>query len=314
MADRGGQLLPAHQKAPVVGDGQHGAVGVGELGGDHRRHAVAERAADRRELGAERREPPDATAPRRRLAGARGEDGVLRQALAQVGQRAAEARVPGRAHRRVAGPGGPRPRGPARRVGRRQRERRPGDLGAARIERERGREHPAELGRIGVHVHERLARLRRPDEAVARGRGLVEPRPRRPRAGRRRRGTARRTRPAAGQQAGPRWTRRGGASGCRRGPGSRTRPPRAAASARTGPGRRRPCGRTSRRRRRSPGGVRPPRPGPAGGPARPARDPGARCGTARRRRRPPRRTGRPPAARARRDPAARTWPPDRPGR
>ena len=79
------ELLAVHQEAAVARQRHDHAVGLGDLGRDRRRHAVAHRAAGRRELGLEAAILEEAMQERRVVAGAVGDDRIVRQPLVQPG-------------------------------------------------------------------------------------------------------------------------------------------------------------------------------------------------------------------------------------
>ena len=178
LRDRGGELLPVHLEVAVAGERDHEPVGVQQLRGQRRRHAVAHRAALRAELGAEA--PPLVVArdPAGEVAGAVGEDRVGGQRVAQVRHhlaevdaaagcgRVADVRLVVRARRR-------RPLGPARAVDDRRGGR---ELRHAAEDRERRLVDAPELARVGVDVHERLRRDRRRGQRVALRLDLGQPR------------------------------------------------------------------------------------------------------------------------------------------
>ena len=177
---RGRELLAGHQEVAVAGDRNDVSLGVEELGRHGRGHAVAHRAARRRELRRVAPELVEAVRPDREVAGAVREDRVGRQPRAdgrhhlahvevaghraaaevvEVVGRAPDASPPPRARRSSGGSAGERAR---ERVGR-------GGIA------ERGRVDAAELLGVGVTWTSACAGIGHAEQRVAGRRDLAQP-------------------------------------------------------------------------------------------------------------------------------------------
>ncbi len=172
------KLLPGHQEVSVACDRNNDALGMEELRRDGRRHAVAHRAARRRELGRVVPELVEAMGPDGEVAGAVREDRVGRQPLAH--RRHDVAHVERARHRSVAevvevvGATLTRVFLACGRIERRQRRERPCERLRRSGDRERRRIHAAELVGVGGDVHERLGGIGHSEQRVAGRRDLAQ--------------------------------------------------------------------------------------------------------------------------------------------
>ena len=178
---RGRQLLAGHQEAAVAGEGDHGALGVDQLGRDRRRRAIAHRAAGRAELRAEAAILVVAVDPDAVIAGAVGDDRVRGQVLAQPDHDLAELQGAGRRR----GAGGSRDTARARlRSAARQALLSTGSSARGAAAKARTPAWIAEVGRVdqaqllgaGMDVDQGLPRLGHVDQRVAAARRLAQPR------------------------------------------------------------------------------------------------------------------------------------------
>ncbi|KAG1182798.1 hypothetical protein G6F35_015512 [Rhizopus arrhizus] len=151
-----------HQEAAVAREADDGLVGPDTLGADGGRQAVAHRARGGRQLRAETGEAVKAVQPGSVVARAVGHDGIGRQRLFQVGHDLAHLqrawggdgfRVAPLQVRLAHGLGAFGPHGLGRRLQAGQRCR---EGGRRRVDGKGGAVHAAQLGGVGMHVHQLL--------------------------------------------------------------------------------------------------------------------------------------------------------------
>ena len=179
---RGGKFLAGHHEVAVTGDRNHHALRMPQLGGDGRGHRIAHGTRGGCQLGLVAAMPIEAMNRRGEVAGAVGDDRVLRQHLVHMqhafGIVQGAGLCPGHPPVGIVGAGRLQPAFPARRqlrrIAKRQRGQRRRKLTHAGRDRQISMKDATELVGAGKDMHQRLHRCGRFNQGIAVGGHLAQ--------------------------------------------------------------------------------------------------------------------------------------------